>query len=106
MKDKHQEKADENILPTGTKVMCITPPGKTWHPTTVKEYLGYHLYKIKADNGATYVRTRLHLKPYKPYTQPTPTNTKTSHTGTTSASYNAMSINQGKKGTDTYGLVK
>ena len=72
MKDKHQEKADENILPTGTKVMYITPPGKTWHPATVKEYLGYCSYKIKADNGATYVRTRLHLKPYKPYTQPTP----------------------------------
>ena len=28
-KDKHQEKTDENILPIGTKVMYITPPGKT-----------------------------------------------------------------------------
>ena len=46
--------------------MYITPPGKTWHPVTVEEYLGYHSYKMKADNGATYVRTRLHLKPYKP----------------------------------------
>ena len=71
-KDKHQEKADENILPIGTTVMYITPPGKTWHPTTVEECLGYCSYKIKADNGATYVRTRLHLKPYKPCTQPTP----------------------------------
>ena len=69
MKDKQKEKADENILPTGTKVMYITPPGKIWHPATVKEYLAYRSYKIKADNGATYVRTRLHLKPY---TQPTP----------------------------------
>ena len=38
-KDKHQEKSDENILPIGTKVMYITPPGKTWHPATVEEYL-------------------------------------------------------------------
>ena len=72
MKDKHQEKGDENILPIGTKVMYITPPSKTWHPATVEEYLGYSSYKIKADNCATYVRTRLHLKPYKPCTQPTP----------------------------------
>ena len=64
-KDKHQENTDENILSMGTKVMYITPPGKTWHPATVEEYLGYCSYKIKADNGATYVRTRLHLKPYK-----------------------------------------
>ena len=71
-KDKHQEKADENIHSIGTKVMYITPPGKTWHPATVEEYLGYHSYKIKADNGTIYVRTRLHLKPYKPCTQPTP----------------------------------
>ena len=71
-KDKHQEKADENILPIETKVMYITPPGKTWHPATVEEYLGYCSHKIKADNGATYVRTMLHLKPYKPCTQPTP----------------------------------
>ena len=63
---------DEKILSIGTKVMCITPPGKTWHPATVEEYLGYHSYKIKTDNDATYVRTRLHLKPYKPFTQPTP----------------------------------
>ena len=34
-KDKHQEKADENIIPIGTKVMYITPPGQTWHPATV-----------------------------------------------------------------------
>ena len=72
IKDKHQEKADENILPIGTKVMYITPPGKTWHPATVEEYLGYYSYKIKADKGATYVRTRLHLKPYKLCMQPTP----------------------------------
>ena len=71
-KDRHQEKTDENILPIGTKVMYTTPPGKTWHPATVEEYLGYHSYKIKADNGATYVRARLHFKPYKPSTQPTP----------------------------------
>ena len=71
-KDKHQEKADEIILPIGTKVMYIIPPGKTRHPATVEEYLEYCSYKIKADNGVTYVRTRLHLKPFKPCTQPTP----------------------------------
>ena len=71
-KDKHWEKADENILPIGTKVMYIMPPGKTWHPATVEEYLGYCSYKIKPDNGATYVRTRLHINPYNPCTQPTP----------------------------------
>ena len=71
-KDKHQEKADENILPIGTKVMYMTLPSKTCHPATVEEYLGYRSCKIKADNGAMYVRTRLHLKPCKPCTQPTP----------------------------------
>ena len=71
-KDKQQENVDENILPIGTKVVCITSPGKNWHSATVEEYLGYCSFKIKADYGATYVRTRLHLKPYKPCTQLTP----------------------------------
>ena len=52
--------------------MYITPPSKTWHPATIEEYIGYCSYKIKADNGATYVRTRLQLQPCKPCTQPTP----------------------------------
>ena len=63
--DKHPEAADSNVLPVGAKVMYITPPGRTWQPAVVHEYLGYRSYKIKAENGAIYTRTRLHLKPYE-----------------------------------------
>ena len=76
-KDKHQEKTDGNILPIETKVMYITLPGKIWHQATVEKYLGYHSFKLKADNSATYA----------------------------SSSYDATSINQSKKGTHMYRLV-
>ena len=64
--DKHQEQVDENILPPGTNVMFLTPPSKIWQRAVVVEYKGYRSYKIRAKNGAVYIRTRYHLKPYKP----------------------------------------
>ncbi len=50
--------------------MFKTPPDKTWAPATVLEYLGFRSYRIKATDGAVYVRSLFHLKPYKPSAQP------------------------------------
>jgi len=64
--DKHPESADQSILPPGTAVMFLTPPEKIWKPAKVVQYLGYRSYKIEAENGARYVRSRFHLKPFTP----------------------------------------
>jgi hypothetical protein len=69
--DKNQS-AEENILPTGRNVMFITPPNKTWHPAKIKEYLGYRSYRVQTSEGACYVRTRKHLKPYEPQAEQKP----------------------------------
>ncbi len=64
--DKYPECSDLNILSPGTAVMYLTPPEKIWKPAKIIEYLGYRSYRIEADNGAKYVRSRYHLKPYTP----------------------------------------
>ena len=64
--DKHPEFADQNILPPGSAVMFLTPPEKQWKPAKVLKHLGYRSYQIEAQNGAQYVRSRFHLKPYTP----------------------------------------
>ena len=65
--DKHPEAADSQILPPRSSVMYITPPDKIWKPAKVVEYLGYRSYRIQAENGAKYVRSRYHLRPYTPH---------------------------------------
>ena len=69
---KYPECSDENILSPGTAVMFLTPPEKQWKPAQIVQYLGYRSYRIEAENGAKYVRSRFHLKPYTPQTDSAP----------------------------------
>ena len=64
--DKHSESADEHLLPPGSSVMYITPPEKVWKSAKIVQYLGYRSYRIQSENGAQYVRSRFHLRPFTP----------------------------------------